>query len=358
MDVFPPPIGAKWQMGKIRYRCTGQWDGGDFPSYAERTNQTHLIPTDTNHLWPASMSADGNVLPRTPEEAERNLRMHSVAQVWLYFGLLAEFLGLNTVNGTQLHSEEIYSQQLLQLQADCCQKEGDTVYIDGPKVAQYVRIAQSRVAVETTTRWSYLCDCLDLASAKLDKISGLLDDDFRLSVALLGTALDRALRWEVELADPDFGLIMNDETFNYSMWMNAVGQAGILQAPRMMYGWCPSRITQLGNQTLDVGTFYYMSLLKTPDLAVDHETCELHACHHNDRHPAPAQHAHACDLGPCVRTEMATKTLNDILLRTDTYPVLRFDHTDGKEGPVEVSVEPYVSGMPYVAISHVSVVKN
>ena len=355
MDLLHLPQDPSFAANKAPYVCEERYDGGPFLTYAHRKDKTGTLQpgmlnkspsTGLGVPVPSPVAYREMVHPRPQEEQER------FYQTWLFFGLLAEFLSLNTQeDGTYLIDSSVAQIELKGLYTDYVFTENERVYVRALKIMDCAplilgRITQGKVSVKA--RLSHLCECLRFTFVMLNSIHSEFDDNIKYSIAALGELFSNAINtlrstWKIDI--PLLG---------YSWARGFLRPKGEIEAKMIDAGWCLSDIERARFAYTGLNTLHLLSRLKRPLPQRKHDKCTRDSCEafQIDLKSYTISHSQAgCS---CSEIGVDLQAVLSILNGTDSYPVLSITAPEHGYNSVKISVEKYKQDLPYIALSHVS----
>lgn len=361
MDLLAVPLSPTIPVSKAPYVCTEHWDGGKYLDYAARKGRMSTLHPSLRRFVASSTTQTGDdylePIHPTPQAEQQ-----AFFQTWFFFGLLAEFLGLNEADdGTRQidenHAEEeigsIYEKFVV---AD---EEGRR-FISGGKLLEprwgshlMDRFKETRQGL--AHRAKYLHDCLQFTCTMLHTaIHTDFDRDVLYSIGALGELFCTSFVTAANLGLLPTGL----PHFGLPWHQNYLKPRGDLEKHMLENGWCKSEIEKLRWVYQGLGTQHFLSRMKKEERHRDHTRCSANGCvaFQLDETYRPLHVTAGCTCA-FVGAEHVD-TVQRILKTTKGYPVLRVDMVRDPggvdESRPEVTVEEYSDGVPYVAISHVS----
>ncbi|AEO64793.1 uncharacterized protein THITE_2086288 [Thermothielavioides terrestris NRRL 8126] len=360
MDLLVVPSSPTLPVRKAPYVCTEHWDGGKYLDYAARKGRMSTVsPSLRGFVTAGATQTDAEYLE--PIHPTPQAQQQSFFQTWFFFGLLAEFLGLNEADdGTRQIDEELAKEEIESLYQDFVVVDEDgRRFISGGKLLEpgmgshlMDRFKQTRQGV--AHRAKYLHDCLQFTCAMLHTgIHTDFDRDVLYSIAALGELFCTSF-----VTAANFGLLPNGlPHFSLPWSQNYLKPRGELEKHMLENGWCKSEIEKLRWVYQGLGTQHFLSRMRKEEPHGDHTGCSADGCvaFQLDETYRP-RHATAGCACAFIGAEHVN-TVQTILKTTKGYPVLRFDtvidpgSVDGLRA--ELTVEEYSDEVPYVAISHV-----
>ncbi|CAK7226462.1 hypothetical protein SBRCBS47491_006240 [Sporothrix bragantina] len=376
MDALLAPSDPTLPSQRARFVCTQKWDGGDFLLYARRQGRMRTVPVKLRqYLPPTAPGVPGDAkagVVATEADDEFTEHIHptphaeqeAFLQTWLYFGLLAEFFGLNkNENGDRLVDDETAQAEL-----DALYREYVEEYDEGGVSKKYitigpmVRATKAPLTIVARLRLSgpgiekrirYLHRCLKFSCFLLNTAThSPFDPAIKTSIAALGELLSTAFATAATLKRiPDANV-----TFSFAWADRFLEDGSDLERQMVAHGWCPSEVAKIRAVHQGLGTRHYLSLMRKGGPPHDHRQCSHEGCGAFQIDAAKYQPAHARNGCTCALTSVDVPCVLRILHDTPSFPVLRVRVTSpsvGTADAVEMDVEEHKKGVPYVAISHV-----
>ncbi|KAJ9155246.1 HET domain protein [Pleurostoma richardsiae] len=350
MDLLCTPADPALLTERARYVCKANWDGGSFLSYAERMSRVGLVPT---HLRDAIGAPSVTEKPYTellyPTSRDE---VQSFCQIWLFFGLLAEFLGLNELPAEErLVNHTKASAEIAALHDQSIADENGILYLKSDKALAVVPLMVTRfkAAPDLQQRVFYLRKCLDFTSGFLNSLQLPFDEGVRYSIAGLGELFASAMHTTFTIGPTKIQM----PAMGHS-WARGYLRAGsALETAMLENGWCISEIEKIRALYHALNTIHFLSHLKRLTPYRDHSRCSQDRCATFQLDPATYRSAHDEEVCPCEHIRIDLVSVTNILLESDSFPVIRINLGDGRLESLSMSVEDYRPGIPYVAISHV-----
>ncbi|PNY23089.1 Uncharacterized protein TCAP_06963 [Tolypocladium capitatum] len=355
MDLLCVPDEPSAPTERCPYVCAEGWDGGVYRMYPQRTGLSRLVPRALRDMSEVPAPADQPFLeglyPTPLEELQPFL------QTWFFFGLAAEFLGLNEVApGVRLMDRADAAREMALLYDECVLEDGGARYLTAAAVLGKSKLILERVrmAPDRIQRLVYLRDCLYYSVVMLHLVQANLDYRIRSAIVALGELFSTGLFAAVTMAQPRIELPI----VGLNWYRDYVKPGGVVEAQMLRGGWCPSEIEKIRSQFQGVFTMHYMSRLKLAQRHGDHGGCSLHACRAFQMDVATYRPRHAGDDCGCAHVEIDAASVLSILRSTGSYPVIRVERQpstdgDGADGLLRLVAEPWTPGTPYLALSHV-----
>jgi hypothetical protein len=349
MEVLLAPDDPAWEPEKVPYRGTQRWDGGEFATYPSRMGKAKFTKLRLRGQTGLLDSTEPYIDTRAnaPHHSALVGELEDFLQTWLYFGLLAEFLGLNSATYCGHGSEAVET-----LYGNCLQYHQDLPFINGHGVRVLVAFIQLRVAEISTIdhpRWERLDSCLQLSFDILVLHRGDIDHLLLYSIASLSDGLRRI--WWMSITRRDTNWSANPALSTREPW-GMLCSRGL--GPRLLqHGWCPSEIARVNDKPGGLDAFHYFTRLKKPKPWLDHASCTAHVCMALQAKVVSLSASHHRPHCECHEITVDSTAIHRILESTPYYPVLRFHRNPRSDTAFELIVEQYTPGVPYVALSHV-----
>lgn len=351
MDLLCEPASPATPPRKTPYVCDELWDGGPFKTYPIRKGKVGLVPPHLRHfLGPGTFPEPYHeMLYPTPKED-----IQPFLQTWLWFGLLAEMLGLNEVsNGVRLVESTIAAEGIRNLYASTVYTGDDDgkQYISAKEVLNSARLIaeRQRLAPNLLERLIYIRDCLQYVNLMIPSALNL-DEIVRYSICALGEYFSTGLASMVGQSNPKIEV----PNLAFSWHQNYMKSGGTIDEGMLQRGWCPSETEKIRSQFQGLQTMHHISQLQKSNASQDHLNCTRHLCTAFQMDIETYQPSHVSDDCSCPLISIDERETCFILRGTDTYPILRFDQMGDDLDNFELVIEPYEPGVPYVALSHVS----
>lgn len=288
--------------------------------------------------------------------------LHGFLQTWLFFGLLAEMLGLNELPGgvhaldpvdAQRERDVLYEECVLKNENGQEVLSGRKALESGPLMVQRTRMAAA-VNGDIQGRLEYLDRCLELVARQVvsPSVAIKVDRRVRYSIAALGELFAMALRTFVFAMNNPMQLKAPSMPWTYDY----LAEGGELQERLLHHGWCISEIEKIRSEwSQGLNSMHYISRLKKTGPRRDHTGCHRYGCSAFQIQIDQYQPAHTYFECDCELAYVDIEEVLRILRHTVSYPVLAAAiRNKAFSSDREVKVEPFTDGLPYVAISHVS----
>ncbi|KAH8886997.1 hypothetical protein GQ53DRAFT_330311 [Thozetella sp. PMI_491] len=361
MDLLATPPNSIIPVEKAPYVCKEGWDGGSFFGYARRKGRLRSLPPNLAQFHSDVASADDiaagggflEPLYPTPQEEQQEL-----FQAWFFFGLLAEFLGLNeTSTGQRVVQLDTAAQELATLHADYTYEFDGERYLRGAKLLE----PETAVAIMTrlkahepdlVERLAHLHRCLLFTAHMLATgIHTDFDLTIRCSISALGELFSTAITTASSLGRLPKGI----PVFGFYWNANFITEGGPVESAMLEKGWCISEIEKIKLLSQGLSTLHFVSRLTKERPYGDHQKCTKNGCIAFQLDIETYRPSHALNECCCESLFVDVAAVTNILETTSTYPVLRvLAPVEGQtDQNTQLSLEPYEAGVPYVAISHV-----
>ncbi|PHH93408.1 hypothetical protein CDD83_3721 [Cordyceps sp. RAO-2017] len=344
MDLLLTPADPAFPTPKTRCVAIEDWDGGQFHEYPRRKARLRLVPWGLRRGSDVEASQEPylELLHPTPQD-----ELQPFLQTWLFFGLSAEFLGLNEVApGVRLIDEATARTEIAQLHRHLAREEGGAKYLSGAAELDLLPLIRERtqLASDIDQRLASLNDCLHFALLFLHSVRDNLDEGFYYSIAALGDLLSTVL---YTLASASVKPLSLNWQFRY------ISHGSSVESQMLNNGWCPSEIDKIRSQFTSLTTMHYASRLKNARPQLSHTHCSK-ACQafQIDMATYRPLHAPQCEQGcPSINVDIAA--VQSVLRSTDFYPVLRVQWPADEADGLRLLIKQYQPGESYVALSHV-----
>lgn len=359
MDTLLAPADPTLPQQKAPYVCTQTWDGGPFLAYARRQGRMKAVPDNLRQYITRTTEADDDEeftehLYPTPQEEHQ-----AFLQTWLFFGLLAEFFGLNESDvGERIVDADTSKAEIDALYRDYVEEEGDVKYLTGAKILQpqsailiMTRLRLAKPSIEHRIRHLHRCltfTCFLLNTA----IHTEFDLAIKTSIAALGDLLATGFSTATSLKRiPDAQV-----HFGFAWAAKYLEGASDLERHMLDNGWCRSEVEKIRSVNQGLGTQHFLSRMRKGGLRRDHTSCSKDGCVAFQLNLETYRPCHAQEGCDCELKFVDEPEVQRILKETTTFPVIRVEIRSGPDAPdaaLEMKVEPHTVGVPYVAISHV-----
>jgi hypothetical protein len=349
MDIFPLPQNASFAPPKTPYVATEKWDLQPFMTYAHRKGQLHRVPPSLRHGEPAPEVTFTELLYPTPKEDQE-----AFYETWFYFGLLAELLCLNQQeDGTWLIPEAQARAELDAVYKACVREDDDGKrYIDGPAVFEIAYSFLDRCrSLEggLEARAKVFSPALYFAYQMLCNIHSQFDDSIKYAISAMAETAAAAIQTAILLEK----YVVDDMRGFHIPWSrNFLVAGGQVEKNMLEAGWCISEIERARTTYQGLSTMSYTSKLDRSRNRRDHSSCNKLYCSGFQIDLKQYKLSHATPDCSCDEYSIDIAQVQRILHDSTTYPILLFERSES--GEVTMSVEPYEPGVPYIALSHVS----
>ena len=359
MDLLLSPQDPSRPRQNAPYVCTEQWDGGSFFHYALRKDRLRSVPVTLRRFLVEEGSTDVSggefleILYPTPQE-----ELQAFFQTWFFFGLLAEFLGINQVEGVEPAVDaDTAARELGSLRDDYTFEENGVRYLTGakllePELGMRVMVRVKAAKPDTTHRISYLHRCLVFTAHMLaNGIHTVFDPRVRHSISALGELFSTAMAMGMNLGRlPKTGLV-----FGFS-WSNRYIRSGdATELTMLQNGWCGSEIEKIRYLYQGLGTQHFLSQMRKEEPYRVHSQCPTDGCIAFQLDMGTYRPSHARENCECDMVFVDHAAVDTILKNSHTFPLIRIKHSSNASSDQDftMEIEKYEPGVPYVAISHV-----
>jgi hypothetical protein len=329
------------------YVCKERYDGSPWASYPARKGRVGLSLIDGVMFNPLEVEVSMRLNLISLEEQQ------NLIQNWLYFGLIAEFLGANSADSQDGSSplppnladsketlDMIYDKVLLQ--------EGDKTYVrlDEDGLQSFRECVWSTMPQDVATekaRWHHLDRCLTHVQATFAVLPKDFNHAIRFSIASLGEYFS----WFVSN-----GLLrLNDPIKPVRLWTDRYYNNEIKLLMRDC-GWCPSDITRCEARFYSFQSLHVLQMMDKSLPKRDHGKCGEYSCtvyqiDIENYHVGHREDGYHCGEELAVDTE----ELSRILLKgDDKIALLRLE---GNLHDMRAELVESTTRSKYIAISHV-----
>ncbi|KAK9443567.1 HET domain protein [Metarhizium brunneum] len=349
MDIFAEPDDPiQTTQEQTPYLCIEHWDGGMFRTYGYRKHKTSIIPV-LLRVIPDMPTADQpyleNLYPTPKEE------LQPFMQTWLYFGMLAELLGLNEIApGVRLVEESAAKEEISKLHKQLTREENGRTVLTATEILTWgpLFLERLQMAENQFERLVYILQCLHYAMVMLQSTQENIDHAVRYSIAALGELFTTGIYAAASSAQPR--VVFPHELSGISWYQNYICPGGVVEKKMLSNGWCPSEIEKIRSQLQGLYTMHYTSQLKKPTPWLDHSSCGRTFCDAFRIDMSTYKPAHVHDGCGCEFIEADPAKMAGILRNTDGFPLVR---VEGDLDDLKIVVEEFEDGVSYVALSHV-----
>lgn len=283
-------------------------------------------------------------------------------QTWLFFGLLAEFFGLNENDAGERLVDAGTAQKeidaLYKDHVDGINDETNTKYITMARMLQakdasVLIVTRLRLAgADIEQRIQYLHRCLTFSCFLLNAaIHTAFDPAIKISIAALGELLSTGFATATALKRiPAAGV-----SFSFAWADRYLEDGSELERHMLALGWCSSEVEKIRSVNQGLGTRHYLSHMRKGGPQRDHTACSKEGCVAFQINASTYRPSHVQQGCTCSLQFVDTPQVLRILQETSAYPVFQMRAAgDNEDETLQMTVEPYAEGVPYVAISHVS----
>jgi hypothetical protein len=361
MELLLVPESPAFPVSKTPFVEWDRWDCGPFLSFATRKELLHRVPLHLRHPDPALH------IPYT-ESAHPSPVRDAVGFyiAWLYFGLIAEFLGLNEGPGrSDLGiSEEEALGRLVELYDDIVISDASDggPSLDGFKVYRHlepqIKALASAPEDHCLDRYSHLLECLDFTSHLLNSNPINFESSIFIAIAALGeilTLTGEVFYEKLSIERQKASLPGPSDTLKPGgyIWAlkNHISEAYLESGP-VPTTWCSSEIEKVREAYTNVSIVHYLLRLDRGSAAgKDHSLCTRAVCQATKIDLANYKLSHAEDGCQCAEFEVNIDEVQRILRASSSFPILLIERLE--DASVRLVVEAYKPGDKYVALSHV-----
>ncbi|KAM3522899.1 hypothetical protein NHJ13051_005424 [Beauveria bassiana] len=349
MDFLPLPQDPTFPTPETPYLSSEDWDFGPFCTYLDRKWQAlglaeaPLLPT--NHaLMTLPLQRIFDAIPAA--------KLQSFVQTWLYFGLVAEFLGLNELeDGRRLIDLEQARHEMSVLYRECSKDSDDGKLLTSVSILENADIFAERrgLARELAPRFHYLHRCLFRTMLIVNNSSNQLEYSVRYSIAGLGELFMTSQYAASFLATPR--IVLPSAAFNW--FRDYLKSGNDVEKQMLSCGWCPSGIEKLRNLFQGVASLHFVTRLRPRTRPNDHTNCTNYACRAFQIDISQYKPRHVVDGCQCDDVHVDEAEVTRILKNSDSYPMLKIEPGATEAEPARITLETYEADMNYVALSHV-----
>jgi len=372
MDLLPLPTGRGRvaQAPFVGFALT-EWDGGQFMHFACRIDQSGCVPRQMRTCSCAETTTTANeFLDLEKKEATKIAAIEerkAIFQHWLFFGLLAEFHGLNDPSSHDSHQNPSMATAE---RARSIRKLYDTfvkndvitsasLFEENGGKQMVGHLLQNRDPENLVARFRYLHECLGFVSNMLHALSAegptFLDPSTVLSIAGLVELLASSLS-VLNTSQSETQYVTSSTGILAAKFLDPRSDASDAMANSR---WCRSDVERIRHIFFGISTRYFLSHLEKPETSYTHsvKTCSFARCGAAQIDPCTYKLSHVEDCKACDLAGLDENEVKRILMQTTTFPILRLVLHD--QGGVDIYVEEYMGAgtgkrRPYVALSHVS----
>lgn len=363
MDLLPSPAGRSrlTRTPFVGFKLA-KWDGGQFMHFACRKNQLGCV---SRHLRKCLCAEAVGIACEPLDLKEKK----AIIQHWLFFGLLAEFYGLNDVPHHDSHQKpslptaerargisNLYQTFVKDKRITCAslfEEEGGKQMVD--------HLLSNRDFEDLSARFRYLHDCLGFVSGMLHALSAedtsprhVFNNTIFLSIAGLVELLASSLS-VLNTSRPEIQHIASGSGILAAKYLDPGGCA---YNTMVKAGWCRSDVERIRHVFFGISTRHFLRHLAKPTTSYTHgeAACSFARCGAAQIDPDSYQLSHAGSCKKCDLARLDEVEVKRILMQTTTFPILRLVLHD--HGGVDIHIEAYVGTKttrrrPFVALSHV-----
>jgi hypothetical protein len=266
-----------------------------------------------------------------------------------------------TTAGERLVDTETAQREIAGLYKDYVEDSNDgsgTRYLTGARMLQandapILIVKRLRLAgAKIEQRIQYLHRCLTFSCFLLNTaIQTAFDPAIKTSIAALGELLSTGFATASTLKRiPRAGV-----SFSFAWADRYLEDGGQIEKYMLAHGWCSSEVEKIRSINQGLGTRHYLSHMRRGGPQRDHSSCSKEGCVAFQIDASIYRPSHVRQGCSCHLQSVDSPQVLRVLQETSAYPVLRIHSTADDVGKtLEMAVEPYTEGVPYVAISHVS----
>ncbi|CZR51503.1 uncharacterized protein PAC_01380 [Phialocephala subalpina] len=325
-----PPI----QVPRTQYVCTGLYDGGPWLSYPARKGKAEKFKDGTFDLMDYSRSERINPTPIKEQE--------SFFQTWLYFGIIAEFMGVNSEDSI---NDPTSAEVIRSIYSEILDPDGDQTYVklDVACLEKLLVMGRIRLSSDPVVRrqhYEHVIRCLAYMHPIIISVPDEFDYSIKWSIAALGELFMVSVRAALQAlhAPSDFARSWGNKFLNKDA-----------KRSMMEHGWCRSDIARAEAKYQGIQSLYIARMLDKSLPPRNHSQCTNSACKSYQINMGHYVSEHQHLLCSCETLVVEEEALLPALLDGDHYPLLRFEGGVG-----DLTCEIVKSGTkPYIAISHV-----
>ena len=348
MDFLLQPFhqGKANKTTRVPYVCSERYDGSPWTSYPTRKGRAELSLVDGDVLNDLETIRFLRVNPIPVAEQE------SFLQKWLYFGLIAEFLGANSGDLEDRSSvkspdtgsskdilDTIYNTVLFQ------EHGASFVVLENDGLQKFVNIAMSKIPqdIEAQRAWYiHLNRCLAHTHSVLSISPKEMNHTIRFSIAAIGEVFTYIVLNGLR------GL--KDQTPTARSWTTGYFN-NEAKLSMMENGWCPSSIARCEAK---LASLQSQNMIQKMDKSMpirDHTKCTEYVCSATQIDLKTYHVGHRvddCQCGDALAVD--SDEITKILFDGDKIPLLRFV---GGLQDLRVEIVESTPKSKYIAISHV-----
>jgi hypothetical protein len=339
-------------MERVPYICDKRYDGLPFLTYPERINKISALPISSAGLL---QGVSYTKVTRDPPAAEQE----QLYQTWLFFGLLAEFMGLNSAREDQQPPSNQLStrneETLDKLYHDYIFEEEGKQYLSTAKILQGDGILSISASGQDPgeAQLKHLQDCLRVCHGMLRFVQRDFNPGTKYCIAALGEFLtgrvSRALQRGIQR--PYL------QTLGIPTWATNFLDSSNIQKCMINAGWCPSDIQRVRSRYESLQTVHLCSMIDRRVPGRNHEECDIHACNAYQIDDSTYSVGHVKTDCKCNEFHVDIDAVINAL-ETESYPILMIDPHCTDHQNLKIDVKQCIPGSKYVAISHVCSIRR
>jgi hypothetical protein len=361
MELLLVPENPAFPVSKTPFVEWDRWDCGPFLSFATRKELLHRVPLHLRHPNPTLHIPYTEVARPSPARDAAGFYI-----AWLYFGLIAEFLGLNEGPGrSDLGiSEEEALRRLVGLYNDIVVFDASDGrhFINGTEVYRHlvpqIKALSSAPEDQCLNRYSHLLQCLDFASHLINSNQTNFEGSIFIAIAALGeilTLTGEVFYKKLSVERQKASLPAPSDTLKPGGYIWALKDhisKAYLESGPVPTTWCPSELEKVREAYTNVSIVHYLSRLDRGSAAgKDHSSCTRTLCQATQIDLANYKLSHTEDGCQCAEFEVNIDEVQSILRASSSFPILLIERFE--DASVRLVVEAYKPGDKYVALSHV-----
>jgi len=144
------------------------------------------------------------------------------------------------------------------------------------------------------------------------------------------------------------------EDYSPTDWQYGKLQTEVLTSRMLQYGWCPSDLARTANKFKTLQALHFISMLDKRQPERSHDGCDQEYCQAYQIDEKTYGLTHVEDDCNCEYIDIDNKEVVAVLKQGDSIPLLRFV---GNKDNLRIEVVKSTKNLPYVTISHVSLVR-
>ncbi|KIN08693.1 hypothetical protein OIDMADRAFT_175455 [Oidiodendron maius Zn] len=345
--------GKSSSVRRVPYLCKERYDGSSWASYPSR--QGRAVFSLTEGVAFNQIEAIHFMRVNTISLAEQE----SFLQTWLYFGLIAEFLGANSTfnssdsdlvdnNSLSISPTVMSAKDIFDIIYDTVLvQDGESMFVvlDDAGLQKFVDITVSSMPKEPEAqmaRYLHLNRCLAHAQVILITAPKDVSHNIRFSIAAVGEVF---MSFIIISLGP-----RNDPKVTARPWANHYLDDEV-NLSMIQNGWCPSDISRCMSL---FSSFQSLNVINKMDKSLpprEHTSCTDFVCHAYQINMDKYQVGHLGDGCECGETLVVdSEELTRILFQGDQIPLLRIV---GGLQDMTIELVESTSDSKYIAISHV-----